>query len=50
MTRTLAALAFVIAFSLTTLWLTDRNTAFCNTSESNVGFVLCRIEHGARLP
>jgi hypothetical protein len=32
MTRALAALAFVIAFSLTTLWLTDRNTAFCNTS------------------
>ena len=44
-----AALAFVVAFGLTLLWLIDRNTAFCNTSQTNIGFVLCRIEHGARL-
>jgi hypothetical protein len=48
-TPALAALAFAITFGLTLLWLTDRNTAFCNSSATNVGFVLCRIEHGARL-
>lgn len=47
MTRILAALAFVGAFGLTMLWLTDRNTAFYNMSETNIGFVLCRTEHGA---
>lgn len=47
MIRALAAFAFVAAFGLTMLWLTNRNTAFCNTSMSNVGFVVCRMEHGA---
>ena len=50
MTRALAALAFVVAFGLTMLWLTDRNTAFCATSESNIGFVLCHAQHGAHGP
>lgn len=46
-TRVIAALTFVVTFGLTLALLTDRNTAFCNTAQTNIGFVLCRIEHGA---
>jgi hypothetical protein len=42
-----AALAFIIAFGLTMLWFADRNTAFCQTSKTGIGFLLCHVEHGA---
>jgi hypothetical protein len=47
MTALKAALAFAVGFGLTWLWLANHNTAFCNTSKTNIDFLLCHIEHGA---
>jgi hypothetical protein len=44
--RSLAALLFVVTFGLTLALMTDHNTSFCNTFRTNIGFVLCRMEHG----
>ena len=38
------ALAFIVAFGLAWLLMTDCNTAFCNTSQTGVDFVLCRLD------